>query len=153
MVFEISSAAFAGGAAIPSRYTCDGEDISPPLAWRGAPEGTRAFALICDDPDAPAGTWIHWVIYDIPATETGLAEATPRRETLASGARQGLNSWGRVGYNGACPPRSTHRYYFTLYALDAPTGLGPGVRRDDLLRALRSHILGEARLMGTYTRR
>ncbi len=153
MAFEITSTAFAGGAAIPSRYTCDGEDTSPPLAWHGAPEGTRAFALICDDPDAPAGTWIHWVVYDIPATETGLAEGVPRQETLPNGAKQGVNSWGRVGYNGPCPPRGTHRYFFTLYALNTLLHLGPGARRDDLLRALRGHILAETRLMGTYARR
>lgn len=153
MAFELTSAAFASGATIPSRYTCDGDDLSPPLAWQGAPAGTRAFALICDDPDAPAGTWIHWVIYDIPATETGLAEGIPPQETLPGGARQGVNSWGRVGYNGPCPPRGTHRYFFTLYALNTLLQLGPGARRDDLLRALRGHILAETRLMGTYARR
>ncbi len=153
MAFAITSAAFASGATIPPRYTCDGEDLSPPLAWQGAPEGTRAFALICDDPDAPAGTWIHWVIYNIPATEAGLAEGIPSQETLPNGARQGVNSWGRVGYNGPCPPRGTHRYFFTLYALNTLLQLGPGARRDDLLRALRGHILAETRLMGTYARR
>ncbi len=150
---EISSPAFAPGAMIPVRYTCDGEDESPPLNWHGAPDGVQSFALIMDDPDAPAGTWVHWVIFNMPASATGLPAAIPPRPTLADGSVQGVNSWRRVGYGGPCPPRGQHRYFFKLYALDAPLSLGPSATKADLLRAMEGHILARAELMGVYRRR
>ncbi|NWG14890.1 MAG: YbhB/YbcL family Raf kinase inhibitor-like protein [Acidobacteria bacterium] len=153
MALQLTSTAFRDGAPIPARYTCDGEDLSPPLAWRDPPAGTRSFALIADDPDAPAGTWVHWVITDIPATATGLPEGIPPDRTLADGSRQGTNSWRRIGYGGPCPPSGTHRYFFRLYALDAALNLAPGAARGDVERAMKGHILAEAVLMGTYQRR
>ena len=152
MSFQITSAAFAEGAAIPRRFTGQGDDISPPLAWDHAPAGTRSFALVCDDPDAPAGTWIHWVVYDIPADTTSLPEAVAAERKLASGAVQGTNSWGRLGYGGPMPPSGTHRYFFKIYALDTELDLEPGQTRKTLLEAMKGHVLAEAQLMGRYTR-
>ncbi|MCD6340057.1 MAG: YbhB/YbcL family Raf kinase inhibitor-like protein, partial [Verrucomicrobia bacterium] len=131
-----------------------GEDVSPPLAWSGAPEGAQAFALICDDPDAPMGTWVHWVIYDIPAEAAGLEENVPPEESLPNGARQGRNDFRRIGYGGPCPPPGKpHRYFFRLYALSAKTGLPPGATKARLLQAMEGKILAQAELMGTYQRR
>jgi len=154
MTLKLTSPAFTEGGTIPKRYTGDGEDISPPLRWSDAPDGTRSFALICDDPDAPVGTWVHWVIYEIPADANELPEAVPATETIAGGARQGLNDFKRVGYGGPAPPRGPrHRYYFRLYALDAELGIKPRATKADLLRAMTGHILGEGQLMGTYQRK
>ncbi|MGE4297598.1 MAG: YbhB/YbcL family Raf kinase inhibitor-like protein [Desulfovibrionaceae bacterium] len=155
---RLTSTAFVEGAAIPARFTCDGEDVSPPLAWDGVPEGTQRFALVCDDPDAPVGVWDHWILFNIPGTATGLPEAMPADAiqplgTVAQKAAHGLNSWGRTGYGGPCPPSGTHRYYFTLYALDTQLPLKAGVRKADLVRAMEGHILGQARLLGRYARR
>jgi Raf kinase inhibitor-like YbhB/YbcL family protein len=153
MALSLSSSAFAAGAEIPKQYTCDGADASPALSWRGAPAGTKAFALIVDDPDAPVGTWVHWVLYDVPADTTELADGGPRDATLPSGAKQGVNDFRKSGYGGPCPPPGKpHRYVFTLYALDAPTGLKPGARKADLLRAIQGHVLAQAELTGTYKR-
>lgn len=153
MSLDLISSAFAEGEAIPTRYTCDGEDVSPPLKWSNVPEGTKSFALIADDPDAPAGTWVHWVIYDIPANVSELPEAVPTTETLANGARQGVNDFKRIGYGGPCPPRGApHRYFFKLYALDVVLGLEPRATKKDLLRAMEDHILAQGQLMGTYKR-
>src|SRR5579884_2865050 len=150
MAFTLSSPAFPPGGRIPRDHTCDGADRSPPLAWDGVPEGTRAFALICDDPDAPAGTWVHWVLYDLPPTAHETVRALPRAETLPDGARQGRNDFGRSGYGGPCPPPGKpHRYFFKLYALDAAVALQPGATKKELLRAMEGHILAEAHLMGT----
>jgi len=149
---EIKSSAFGSGEMIPAKYTCDGADFSPQLEWSGSPAGTKSFALICDDPDAPMGTWVHWVIYDIPPTATMLAEGITREKDLPGGGTQGINDFRKIGYGGPCPPGGTHRYFFKLYALDSELGLKPGVTKDQLLKAMRGHILGEAQLMGTYRR-
>jgi len=149
---EIKSSAFGSGEMIPAKYTCDGADFSPQLEWSGSPAGTRSFALICDDPDAPMGTWVHWVIYDIPPSATMLAEGISREKDLPGGGTQGINDFRKIGYGGPCPPGGTHRYFFKLYALDAMLGLKPGITKDQLLTAMRGHILGEAQLMGTYRR-
>ncbi len=152
MTFSLTSPAFATGAAIPRKYTCDGEDASPPLAWSGAPQGTRGFALVMDDPDAPGGTWDHWVLYGLRADAVALPEGAPAVPTLEGGVRQGKNSWGRVGYGGPCPPRGVHRYFFKLYALDVALDLAPGATKAQLLAAVRGHVLAEAELMGRYGR-
>jgi len=152
MEIKVKSEAFEEGGMIPKKYTCDGEDASPPLSWTGVPEGTEALALICDDPDAPVGTWVHWVIFNIPPDTTGLSENIPPEGVLESGARQGRNDFGNIGYGGPCPPRGTHRYYFKLYALDKKVDLEPGVTKDELLKAMEGHILAEGRLMGRYKR-
>ncbi len=154
MTFTITSPAFANQATIPGKYTGDGEDVSPPLAWTGAPEATRSFALICDDPDAPVGTWVHWVIWNIPATETGLAEAIPpERPELSNGARQGTNDFRKTGYGGPAPPRGpVHRYFFKLYALDTTLDLAPGARKSALETALDGHVLAKTELVGRYSR-
>lgn len=150
---EIRSNAFGSGERIPVKYTCDGADFSPSLEWTAGPAGTKSFALICDDPDAPMGTWVHWVIYDIPAAATMLAEGITREKDLPGGGTQGINDFRRTGYGGPCPPGGrTHRYFFKLYALDAALGLKPGITKDQLLKAMKGHVLAEAQLMGTYKR-
>ena len=150
---KLSSPAFTAGGAIPVRHSCDGEDISPPLAWSGAPAATRCFALIVDDPDAPDPaapkmTWVHWVLYDIPASTSSLAEAT----ALPHGVRAGLNDWQRADYGGPCPPIGRHRYFFKLYALDEllPDLGSPTKAR--LEAAMKGHVLAQAELIGTYQR-
>jgi len=153
MAFELTSTAFGQGEPIPRRYTCDGEDISPPLQWSDPPQGTQSFALIADDPDAPMGTWVHWVLYNIPAQARSLPEAVSSDAELPDGSRHGQNSWRRLGYGGPCPPSGTHRYFFKLYALDAQLDLAAGTNKKQLLRAMEGHILAQAELMGTYTRR
>ncbi|HXG52609.1 MAG TPA: YbhB/YbcL family Raf kinase inhibitor-like protein [candidate division Zixibacteria bacterium] len=151
---EIRSPAFKDGANIPRRHTCDGADVSPAIRWSGAPAGTRAFALIVDDPDAPAGTWVHWVVYDLPPETGELGEALAAVDTLPNGARQGINDFRKVGYGGPCPPPGpAHRYFFRLYALDKPTGLGPRATRQQVLNAIKGHVLAEATLMGRYQRK
>ena len=152
MTMTIKSPAFEEGEGIPRKYTCDGNDISPPLEWGNIPKGTKSLALICDDPDAPVGTFVHWVLYDLPAGTTELSENLPADETLADGTKQGKNDFRRLGYGGPCPPGGTHRYYFKLYALDAETGLAPGATKPELLKAMEGHVLAEGRLMGTYKR-
>jgi Raf kinase inhibitor-like YbhB/YbcL family protein len=150
--FSVTSAAFSPGDPIPVKYTCDGDDISPPLEWGDPPSGTQSFALIADDPDAPAGTWLHWVLYDLPASARGLPEAVPPDAELADGGRHGQNSWKRLGYGGPCPPSGTHRYFFKLFALDTKLGLDPNKGKDELLQAMEVHVLAQTELMGTYTR-
>ena len=150
---ELSSDAFDAGGRIPARFTGQGEDISPALAWSGAPEGTKSFALIMDDPDAPMGTWVHWVIYNIPGSSTGLGEDVPLDEVLGDGARQGTNSFRRIGYGGPNPPPGpAHRYIFTLYALDAELDIAPGAEKREVLAAMKGHILAQASLKGTFGR-
>ncbi len=152
-VMKLTSSAFAEGKPIPIQYTCDGAAVSPPLVWSEIPAHTRSFALICDDPDAPGGTWVHWVIYGLPDTARELSERTATTEQLPDGARQGLNDFRRVGYGGPCPPPGTpHRYFFKLYALDADLPLKPRATKAALLRAMEGHVLGAAQLMGTYQR-
>jgi Raf kinase inhibitor-like YbhB/YbcL family protein len=153
MAFMLRSSAFEAGSVIGRAYTCDGRDINPPLRWENPPGGTRSYALICDDPDAPMGTWVHWVIYNIPAAARELAEGLPAREKSPDGSLQGQNDFGRIGYGGPCPPRGKpHRYFFRLYALDAVPGLGPGATRKALLKAIEGHVLAQAELMGSYGR-
>ncbi len=149
---KITSAAFQDGGLIPQKYTCDGEDVSPPLAWTDPPRETQSIALIADDPDAPRGTWVHWVIYDLPPDARELSEGVPPAETLPNGAKQGRNDFGKIGYGGPCPPRGTHRYFFKLYALDRKLGLPAGKTKQELLEAMRGHVLTEAQLMGRYAR-
>lgn len=156
MAFSLSSAAFPAGNPIPRRYTCDGEDVSPPLAWTGAPAATRSFALVVDDPDAPDPraprmTWVHWVLYNLPADCAGLPEGV-RAVDLPAGTRQGRNDWRRVGYGGPCPPIGRHRYFHKLYALDTVL---PDLAEPDkgaLEQAMRGHVIAEAALVGTYQR-
>lgn len=153
MTMAITSAAFSEGASIPKKYTCDAEDFSPPLAWSGVPAGAQSLALIADDPDAPVGTWVHWVLFNMPATLTGLPEGLQKTSSVAGVGLQGNNDFRRPGYGGPCPPRGKpHRYFFKLYALDAPLSLEAGAAKADVEKAMRGHILGEAQLMGTYQR-
>ncbi|HLK09801.1 MAG TPA: YbhB/YbcL family Raf kinase inhibitor-like protein [Candidatus Binatia bacterium] len=153
MAFAISSSAFAPGGTIPREHTCDGADRSPPLAWQGAPAGTKAYALICDDPDAPAGTWVHWVLYDLPASTSALPEGVPPSATVLEGAHHGVNDFRKTGYGGPCPPPGKpHRYFFKLYALDAPTGLPPRATKAKVLEAIEGHVRGQAELIGVYGR-
>lgn len=152
MTLRVTSTAFRHGEAIPARYTADGADVSPPLAWEGAPRGTRSFVLVCDDPDAPMGTWVHWVIYDLPATTTRLEEGVPAQRELPGGGRHGRNSWGRTAYGGPSPPSGTHRYFFRVYALDTTLGLPPGKTKEEVLRAMEGHVLAQGELMGRYSR-
>ena len=154
MTIQLTSSAFIEGSAIPVRYTCDGQDISPPLKWNNIPQGARSIALIADDPDAPAGTWVHWVLYNLPVTVTELPQGLPTSENIPNGASQGRNDFRRIGYGGPCPPRgSPHRYFFKVYALDIELGLKPGATKGELLRAMEGRILAEGQLMGTYQRR
>jgi len=153
MSFRLQSTAFANGSAIPKKYSCEGADLSPELSWDGLPAGTQALALIADDPDAPMGTWTHWVIWNIPAQTTGLAEGVAKAEVLENGARQGWNDFKRIGYGGPCPPPGkAHRYFFKLYALDAKLDVKAGASRNELEAAMRRHVLAETEWMGTYKR-
>ncbi len=148
----LTSTAFKEGETIPKKYTCDGPDISPPLEWESAPANTGSLALIAEDPDAPMGTWVHWVVYDIPPNVSELAENIPPEKTLPDGAVQGKNDFRNIGYGGPCPPSGTHRYYFRLYALDTKLNLPPGSTKFDLVKAMQGHIVSEAQLMGKYSR-
>jgi len=152
MEIKVTSTAFEEGGLIPKQYTCDGADISPPLAWESIPEATKSIALIADDPDAPGKIWVHWVIYDLPADTRALPEHVPTLRTLPDGSRQGTNDFGKIGYGGPCPPSGTHRYYFKVYALDTTLGIDPGVKKADLLKTIESHILAKGQLMGKYAR-
>ena len=152
MAIHMTSRAFTEGSVIPQKYTCDGEDVSPPLTWTGVPTGTRSLALICDDPDAPVGTWDHWVLYNIPGDAAGLPEGIPSDPILDTGGVQGKNSWGRTGYGGPCPPSGTHRYFFKLFAMDTLLDLKSGATTSQLLEAMQGHILAQGELMGRYRR-
>lgn len=153
MRFELSSTAFKPGTYIPRKYSGEGADVSPPLQWVQPPAGALSFALICDDPDAPAGTWVHWVLFNIPAHALALPEGMPTEKELPDGSHQGINDFRKMGYGGPMPPRgSDHRYFFRLYALDIPLVLNPGAKKSDLLKAMENHILGQAELMGRYKR-
>ena len=150
---EIKSPAFEDGGMIPAKYTCDDQDISPPLEWSNVPEDAKSLALICDDPDAPMGTWVHWVIFNLPPDKKELPENMPSDASLENGALQGMTDFGRTGYGGPCPPGGTHRYYFKLYALDTKLDQKAGVTKARLLKAMEGHVLAECRLMGKYTRK
>jgi Raf kinase inhibitor-like YbhB/YbcL family protein len=152
MSFTLTSPAFTAGQMIPRQHTCDDKDVSPGLSWSGAPRGTRSFALICDDPDAPVGTWVHWVLFNIPPETVELPAAIPPQAVLESGARHGMNDFRRLGYGGPCPPGGTHRYFFKLYALDATLSLESASTKAEVVAAMKGHILEEAQLMGKYKR-
>ncbi len=153
MAFEMTSSAFPSGQAIPAQYTCDGEDISPPLSWNAPPSGTKTFALISDDPDAPSGRWVHWVVYNLPASVRQLDEAFPTDAELPDGTKQGTTDFGRTGYGGPCPPSGTHRYFFKLYALERSLPLGLDATAHEVEEAMAGHILAQTQLMGTYRRK
>jgi hypothetical protein len=153
MPFTISSSAFSNSGTIPKKFTCDGPDVSPPLAWTEAPAATKSFALLVDDPDAPVGNWNHWTMWNIPATLRSLPEGVNKDARLSDGSEQGRNDFGKTGYNGPCPPAGKpHRYYFKLFALDATLELKAGSRKKELGTALKGHILGQTEWMGTYGR-
>jgi Raf kinase inhibitor-like YbhB/YbcL family protein len=157
MSLTLSSPAFTDGGEIPTVHTCEGRDISPALAWSGVPKGTRSLALIVDDPDAPDPraprmVWVHWVLYDVPPDATGLAEAVAPA-ALPRGAREGLNDWKRTGYGGPCPPIGRHRYFFKLYALDAPLGDLQTPTKATVETAMKGHVLAHVELIGTYEKR
>jgi Raf kinase inhibitor-like YbhB/YbcL family protein len=153
MGIRLSSPAFQEGETIPRAHTADGKNVSPRLAWGDAPEGTASFALVCEDPDAPRGTWTHWVLFNLPADTRELPEGVPPEATLASGARQGKNDFKKIGYGGPSPPPGKpHRYFFKLFALDTMLDLPAGATRDQLLAAMKGDVLAEGQLMGTYGR-
>lgn len=152
-VMQITSPAFAQSESIPVKYTCDGANVSPPLAWNGVPADAKSLALISDDPDAPAGTWVHWVIYGISPSRSELSEGVEASETVLDSAVQGTNDFDNIGYGGPCPPRGDpHRYFFKLYALDTELSLGPGATKQEVLDATDGHVLAQAELMGIYKR-
>ena len=156
MAFALTSPAFKPDDRIPAKYTGEGADVSPPLEWSDPPAGAKSFALICDDPDAPMGTWDHWLLWNLAGDLRKLPENVAKTETVAAlgGARQGKNSWPKIGYNGPMPPKGhgTHHYHFDLYALDTALDLKTGADKKALLAAMKGHILGKATLMGTYSR-
>jgi Raf kinase inhibitor-like YbhB/YbcL family protein len=151
---RLSSTAFDEGGMLPPRFTCDGAGISPPLEWTDVPDGTQHFALICEDPDAPSGMFTHWLLYNLPARSRELEEGLPKDAVVSIGARQGTNSFGDVGYGGACPPPGDreHRYFFKLYALDTDLAVQPSASKEQLLDAMRDHVLAEAQLLAKYKR-
>jgi Raf kinase inhibitor-like YbhB/YbcL family protein len=156
---RLQSTSFTSGGAIPDKYTCKGDNLSPELSWKGAPAATKSFAIYCEDPDAPTQTWVHWVIYNIPAKPTDvttniheLLEGFPRAEKVPSGILQGSNDFKKIGYDGPCPPKGVHRYYFKLYALDSMLRLGGGMSKAQLEKAMKGHILASTQIMGVYGR-
>ena len=154
MEIQVFSKAFSEGEVIPVQYTCDGDNVSPPLLWGSIPKDTQSLALICEDPDAPSGIFTHWVIFDLAPLVSGLPEAVPTTATLEEGGTQGANDFKQIGYGGPCPPPGNpHRYFFRLYALNAKLQLPSGVTRQELTHTMRGHILAEGHLMGTYQRR
>jgi len=152
MQIKITSPVFSNGSLIPSKYTCDGQNVSPPLQWQNVPAAAKSLAIICDDPDAPVGTWVHWVLYNLPPDTTQLAENIPADRILVSHANQGTNDFRKIGYGGPCPPSGTHRYFFKIYALDTTIDLQPGATKKQLLNAARGHIIGTGELIGKYSR-
>jgi Raf kinase inhibitor-like YbhB/YbcL family protein len=153
MTMQMTSPAFVDGDRIPVKHTADGTDVSPELRWGGIPPKTQSFALICEDPDAPRGTWTHWVLFNVPADKTVYAEGVAAEKELPEGARQGKNDFGEIGYGGPSPPKGKpHRYYFKLYALDTRIDLPAGATRVQVLAAVKGHVLDEGRLMGQYGR-
>lgn len=150
---QIKSSAFENNGVIPKKYTCDGADVSPPLTWTKAPAGTKSIALICDDPDAPMGTWVHWVLYGLSPDTTSLSENVPKEKEVLNGAKQGITDFRRIGYGGPCPPRGpAHRYFFKVYALDVELNLPSGATKKDLEKAMKGHILAQGELVGKYGR-
>jgi Raf kinase inhibitor-like YbhB/YbcL family protein len=149
---KIISTAFKEGQPIPRPYTCDGVNISPPLEWTGVPKQAKTIAIIADDPDAPSGTWVHWVLYNVPAENIGLVENVPATDSLKAGGYQGKTDFGKVGYGGPCPPSGTHRYFFKIYAVDSELPLKAGATKADLEKAMQDHVVAQGQLMGTYSR-
>ncbi len=149
---KLTSMAFNHGQMVPRKYTCDGANSSPPLSWSDIPAGTQSFSLVSDDPDAPGGDWVHWVLYNIPSETTSLPEGIPADRILSNQSCHGMNDFGRFGYGGPCPPGGIHRYFFKLYALDVKLEQKSGMRKQDLLKAMEKHILAQAELMGKYQR-
>jgi Raf kinase inhibitor-like YbhB/YbcL family protein len=149
---KLTSTAFKEGEAIPRPYTCDGVNVSPPLEWSGVPKSAKTLAIIADDPDAPAGTWVHWVLYNLPAENIGLVENLPASENVRAGGFQGKNDFGNIGYGGPCPPSGTHRYFFKIYAVDSELPLKGSATKAELEKALEGHIVAQAQLMGMYGR-
>lgn len=153
MNITVTSSAFKEGTPIPPKYTCSGENLSPPLSWNGIPTAAKSLALISDDPDAPVGTWVHWVVYNIPPSRNGLEEGVPPKPELPGVALQGKNDFRKIGYGGPCPPPGKqHRYFFKLYALDIELDLPAGISKGDLEKAMQGHILAQGQLIGTYQR-
>jgi Raf kinase inhibitor-like YbhB/YbcL family protein len=151
--FQLSSSAFSPNESIPKKFTCDGNNVSPQLSWTGSPHTVQSFALVMDDPDAPAGTWVHWILYNLPLDSWELTENVPPREQLPNGARQARNSFNQIGYGGPCPPPGKpHRYFFKLYALDIKLRLRPNPTKADVERAMQTHIVAQAELIGLYSR-
>ena len=149
---QVTSTAFKEGQSIPRQYTCDGVNISPPLEWNGVPKSAKTIAIIADDPDAPSGTWVHWVVYNLPAENIGLVENLPLTENLKAGGFQGKNDFQKIGYGGPCPPSGTHRYFFKVYTLDSELPLKAGATKADIEKAMQGHIVAQTQLMGTYSR-
>jgi Raf kinase inhibitor-like YbhB/YbcL family protein len=149
---RLTSTIFEEGGMIPAKYSCDSMDVSPPLSWESIPDGTKSLALICDDPDAPVGTWVHWVLFNLPPHEKGLSENIHAQSELPNGARQGINDFRKIGYGGPCPPSGMHRYFFKLYALDTIFDLEGDPTKADLEEAMHGHIIAECQLMGKYQR-
>jgi Raf kinase inhibitor-like YbhB/YbcL family protein len=153
MAITVTSSAFQQGKAIPSQFTCDAADMSPPLAWQGIPDGAKSIVLISDDPDAPVGTWVHWVCYDIPPTVGSLSQNILKVDTLPCGGKQGLTDFRSIGYGGPCPPSGTHRYFFKVYALDILLNLPAGKTKKEIQTAMKGHVLAQGELMGVYSRK
>ncbi len=152
MSISLTSSAFPDGKTIPAKHTCDDKDISPSLRWSDPPEGTQSFVVICDDPDAPSGTWVHWLLYNIPGDTRSLPEAVPIAPNLANGSSNGKNSWNNYGYGGPCPPSGTHLYVFKIYALDTVLNIDAGANRKILYKIMEEHVLARGELTGTYSR-
>ena len=152
MAITITSSAFEDGGMIPKKHTCDSVNVSPPLTWAGVPDSAVSLALICDDPDAPSRTWVHWVMYNIPPDTNSLSEGVSKDSLLANGAIQGMTDFKKVGYGGPCPPSGTHRYFFKLYALDFTPKFKTHATKAELLKAMEGHVLAEGVLMGRYER-
>jgi len=150
---SVSSVAFGSMQAIPPKFTCNGENVSPPLSWKGIPERSKSIVLLCDDPDAPGGTWVHWVCYDIPASVDSLGEGVPAGYALPCGGKQGSNDFHSTGYGGPCPPSGTHRYFFKVYCLDVVLNLPAGKTKRDIERAMSGHVLATGVLVGTYAQK
>lgn len=150
---KITSAAFKDGEKIPEKYTCEGENISPPIQWADLPEGTKTLALVCNDPDAPRGGFVHWLIYNIPPARGGFEEGIELKDLLPDGTRQGINNARKIGYYGPCPPSGTHHYEFTLYAIDSVCVRPPGITLDEVDEEIREFIIGEATLTGLYEKK
>jgi len=149
---KLTSASFKEGQPIPRTYTCDGVNVSPPLEWSGVPKTAKTLSVICDDPDASPDTWVHWVLYNLPADNIGIVESMPATEKLLAGGFQGTNDFKKIGYGGPCPPSGTHHYFFKIYALDSELALKGGATKAELLKAMEGHIVAQTQLMGTYSR-